>query len=155
MGRHRIASPAPGALPAFSWPVRVYYEDTDASGVVYHAQYLKYFERARTEWLRAMGFSQQGMRGRLDVVFTVANLQIDFLRPARLDDELIVTVLVSGMRRASLHFHQTLARAADPGAPLAQATVRVGCVDVATFRPCALPQELVHHIEGLPPGASV
>lgn len=151
-----MAQPEPRAtLPTFTWPLRVYYEDTDASGVVYHAQYLKYFERARTEWLRAMGFSQQSLRGRLDVVFTVANLQIDFLRPARLDDDLVVTVVVADMRRASLHFRQTLACTAEPDTPLARATVRVGCVDVATFRPCALPQELVHYIEGLPPGASV
>lgn len=147
--------PKPGALPTFTWPVRAYYEDTDASGVVYHAQYLKYFERARTEWLRAMGFSQHGMRERLDVVFTVANLEIDFLRPARLDDELLATVVVADMRRASLRFSQTLARRAEPEILLARARVRVGCVEVSSFRPCALPEELVHYIEGLPPGVSV
>ena len=139
-------------LPTFSWPVRVYYEDTDASGVVYHAQYLKYFERARTEWLRAMGFSQHGMRGRLDVVFTVANLQIDYLRPARLDDELDATVVVAEMRRASLHFKQALSRKGEPATPLARATVRVGCVDVANFRPCALPDEFVAYVEKLVAG---
>lgn len=142
------------ALPTFTWPVRVYYEDTDASGVVYHAQYLKYFERARTEWLRAMGFSQHAMRGRLEVVFTVANLQVDFLRPARLDDDLRVTVTVADLRRASLHFEQTLARKGD-GALLSRAAVRVGCVDTAAFRPCALPDELVNYIKGLPPGVSI
>lgn len=136
-------------LPTFYWPVRVYYEDTDASGVVYHAQYLKYFERARTEWLRAMGFSQHGMRGRLDVVFTVANLEIDYLRPARLDDDLEVTVVVADMRRASLHFQQVLARRGERDAPLARARVRVGAVDVQTFRPCALPAEFTDHVDQL------
>ena len=139
-------------LPTFYWPVRVYYEDTDASGVVYHAVYLQYFERARTEWLRAMGFSQQGLRGRLDVVFTVANLEVDYLRPARLDDELEVTVIVAEMRRASLHFRQVLTRKGDRDTPLARAKVRVGAVDVASFRPCALPQEFVDYVETLVAG---
>jgi acyl-CoA thioester hydrolase len=149
----RIIDPSK-PLPTFYWPVRAYYEDTDASGVVYHAVYLKYFERARTEWLRAMGFSQQGLRGRLDVVFTVANLSVDFLRPARLDDDLEVTVIVADMRRASLHFRQTLSHKGDRETLLARATVRVGCVDVQTFRPCALPDEFVHHVEQLTSGAS-
>ena len=139
-------------LPAFLWPVRAYYEDTDASGVVYHAVYLKYFERARTEWLRAMGFSQDNMRQRLDVVFTVANLEIDYLRPARLDDELVVTVVVAEVRRASLHFRQTLARKQEPGALLARAKVRVGCVDIATFRPCVLPEEFIRYVENATAG---
>jgi acyl-CoA thioester hydrolase len=141
------------ALPTFYWQARVYYEDTDASGVVYHANYLKYFERARTEWLRAMGFSQQHINAQSGVVFTVANLQIDFLRPARLDDEISVTVVVHQMRRASLEFAQALTRRAD-GELLSRAHVRVGCVDVATFRPCALPDAFVHYVESLPPGAS-
>lgn len=139
-------------LPTFYWPVRAYYEDTDASGVVYHAVYLKYFERARTEWLRAMGFSQHGLRERLDVVFTVANLEVDYLRPARLDDDLDVTVVVAEMRRASLHFRQELARKGERDAPLARALVRVGCVDVGSFRPCALPVEFVEHVEKLVAG---
>jgi len=141
-------------LPTFYWQVRAYYEDTDASGVVYHAQYLKYFERARTEWLRAMGFSQDNLRARLDVVFTVANLEIDYLRPARLDDELLVTVVVAEVRRASLHFRQVLARKQEPAIELARARVRVGCVDVATFRPCALPDEIQRYIENATAGVA-
>ncbi|HUS23487.1 MAG TPA: tol-pal system-associated acyl-CoA thioesterase [Candidatus Binatia bacterium] len=136
-------------LPEFRWPVRAYYEDTDASGVVYHASYLHYFERARTEWLRAMGFSQHSLNQRLSVVFTVANLSVDYLRPARLDDELVVTVTVEHMRRASLQFSQVLHRSADAGTPLARARVRVGCVDVATFRPCALPEEFRTYVDRL------
>jgi acyl-CoA thioester hydrolase len=134
--------------PPFVFPARVYYEDTDASGVVYHANYLRYFERARTEWLRTMGFGQQNLRASLDVVFTVANLRIDFLRPARLDDALEVSVIVEQMRRASLEFRQELRRAGEADL-LSRAHVRVACVDVATFRPCALPDAFIHHVESL------
>lgn len=144
-----------GSIATFYWPARVYYEDTDASGVVYHASYLHYFERARTEWLRALGFSQQNLRGQLDVVFTVANLSVDYLRPARLDDELDVTVVVAQLRRASLHFRQTLTPRGLPDDVLARATVRVGCVDVGTFRPCPLPEPFVQHVESLLNGAAV
>lgn len=121
----------------FSWPVRVYYEDTDVSGVVYHANYLRWFERARTEWLRARGLGQEALRVEHGIAFTVAGLEIAYLRPARLDDELEVVTVIEQAKRASLVFAQTL-RAPD-GAPLAQARVRVGCVDAANFRPCALP----------------
>jgi acyl-CoA thioester hydrolase len=142
-----------GVLPTFYWQARVYYEDTDASGVVYHANYLRYFERARTEWLRAMGFSQDDIHRSSGVVFTVANMKIDFLRPARLDDDLTITVVVEHMRRASLEFGQALTRKAD-GELLSRAHVRVGCVDFSTFRPCALPDAFVHHVESLKPGVS-
>ncbi len=134
--------------PPFVIPARVYYEDTDASGVVYHANYLRYFERARTEWLRHMGFGQQNLRGSLDVVFTVANLRIDFLRPARLDDALEVSVIVEQMRRASLEFRQELRRAGETEL-LSRAHVRVACVEVATFRPVALPEPFIQYVESL------
>lgn len=133
-------------MATFYWPVRVYYEDTDASRVVYHAAYVKYFERARTEWLRAQGFSQHALHDELGVVFTVANLELDFLRPGRLDDELQVGVEVDRVRGASLTFRQELSRKGESGTPLARARVRVGCVDVATFRPCALPKAFVSHL---------
>lgn len=123
----------------FNWPIRIYYEDTDVSGVVYHANYLRYFERARTEWLRAQGLSQESLRVDHGIAFTVANMQIDFLIPARLDDQLNVTVEQTSRKRASLIFSQTLCRADAPERILARATARVGCVDVANFRPRALP----------------
>ena len=126
-------------MAPFYWPVRVYYEDTDASRVVYHAAYVKYFERARTEWLRALGFSQHVLHDELGVVFTVANIEVDFLRPARLDDELVVVVTVEQVRGASIAFSQVLHRKGQPGQPLAKARVRVGSVSFDTFRPCALP----------------
>lgn len=134
-------------MATFYWPVRVYYEDTDASRVVYHAAYVKYFERARTEWLRAQGFSQQALHDELGVVFTVANLELDFLRPGRLDDELRVAVTVDRVRGASLTFRQELFRDGEGGTLLARARVRVGCVDVATFRPCPLPKAFVSHLD--------
>jgi acyl-CoA thioester hydrolase len=128
-------------VSTFSWPVRVYWEDTDASGVVYHANYLRWFERARTEWLRARGFDQERLRVELGAAFTVASLEIRYLRPARLDDALSVEVIVAELRRASLSFRQVLRRAAD-GERLSEATVRVGCVDAASFRPRAIPFSL-------------
>jgi acyl-CoA thioester hydrolase len=123
---------------SFTWSVRVYYEDTDASGVVYHAAYLKFFERARTEWLRALGQGQEQLRQATGLAFTVANIETDFLKPARLDDELDITVEVEQVRGASLRFRQSLRRRAD-AALLARAAVRVACVDAATFRPRPLP----------------
>src|ERR1041385_4094999 len=122
----------------FIWTVRVYYEDTDASAVVYHAAYLRFFERARTEWLRAFGQGQEQLRLSQGLAFTVANLQIDYLKPARLDDELDVTVSGEQARGASLKFRQELRRRLDH-ALLARAAVRVACVDAATFRPHPIP----------------
>jgi acyl-CoA thioester hydrolase len=126
----------------FTWPARVYYEDTDASGVAYHAAYLHFFERARTEWLRAIGQGQEQLRLASGIAFTVANLEIDYLRPARLDDELQITVGIEQIRGASLVFRQVISRRSQPDVPLARAKVRVGCVDAATFRACPLPANL-------------
>lgn len=131
----------------FVWPIRVYYEDTDLSGVVYHASYLRFLERARTEWLRSLGFSQERLKDELGVVFTVAGLEIEFRRPARLDDALEATVAIEGRKRASLNFVQTLRRAADGSQVLTQARVRVACVEMSTFRPCALPGEIFAAVE--------
>lgn len=125
---------------AFVWPVRVYYEDTDVSGVVYHANYLKYFERARTEWLRTQGLGQESLRATQGIAFTVANMEIVFRSPARLDDELEVVVEVAQRRTASLIFKQTLRECARPERVLSSATVRVGCVDVLNFKPRRLPE---------------
>ncbi len=120
---------------------RVYYEDTDASGVAYHANYLRWFERARTEWLRSLRVGQERLRLELGVAFTVADLSIEFRRPARLDDALEVVTVIGQLRRASIEFQQVLTRPAD-GQRLAQARVRVGCVNAESFRPQAIPAEL-------------
>jgi acyl-CoA thioester hydrolase len=125
---------------AHRWPVRVYYEDTDVSGVVYHANYLKWFERARTEWLRARGLQQENLLREFGIAFTVANIELDYLRPARLDDALEILTVVSEIRRASLGFAQTLLRGTEL---LARARVRVACVDARRFRPRAMPAGLV------------
>ncbi|HZP13097.1 MAG TPA: tol-pal system-associated acyl-CoA thioesterase [Nevskiaceae bacterium] len=122
----------------FIWRVRVYYEDTDVSGVVYHAGYLRFLERARTEWLRALGQGQEQLRIDTGLAFTVANMEIDFLKPARLDDDLDVTVEVDQVRGASLKLNQTVLRRSD-ATLLTRARVRVGCVEAASFRPCPIP----------------
>jgi acyl-CoA thioester hydrolase len=131
----------------FRFAARVYYEDTDASGVVYHANYLRWFERARTEWLRALGLGQDTLMRELGIAFTVANLEIDFRAPARLDDEVEVRTRVPLLRRASIVFEQTLHRVGQAEL-LARAKVRVGCVDSAGFRPMALPDALQQAIAG-------
>lgn len=127
------------AATEFIWPIRVYYEDTDASGVAYHANYLKWFERGRTEWLRAKGYSQERLRLELGVAFTVAGLEVRYLKPARLDDELEVVTVIAEQRKASLRFAQSLRRRLSPDAVLATVEVRAGCVDALSFKPVPLP----------------
>ena len=122
------------------WPVRVYWEDTDASGVVYHANYLRWFERGRTEWLRALGFDQDKLMREVGVAFTVASLDIQYKRPARLDDELEVVTHIAELKKASLTFAQILSRREDNAAVLCQASVQVACVDARTFAPRRMPE---------------
>mgnify|MGYP002734473439 CR=1 FL=1 len=125
--------------PSFSFPIRVYWEDTDAGGVVYHASYVCFLERARTEWLRSIGVSQYSLREQDDVVFAVRGMQLEYLAPARLDDALTVHVRVAEMGRASLVFDQRIVRQSD-GKLLLEAKVRVACLSGGTFRPRALPE---------------
>ncbi len=120
----------------FSIPTRVYWEDTDAGGVVYHAQYLAFMERARTEWLRAHGYGQELLRLEHDLVFAVRDMRIDFRKPARLDDALQVTVALRDCRRASLVIAQSVLRG---GERLVDAEVRVASLAASTFRPRAIP----------------
>ena len=127
--------------PPFSLPIRVYWEDTDAGGVVYHAAYVCFLERARTEWLRSLGVSQQVLRENEDVVFAVRGMQVDFLAPARLDDALEVGVRIAEVGRASVVFAQRIVRIAD-GRVLIEATVRVACLSAAVFKPRSLPETL-------------
>lgn len=132
----------------FSIPTRVYWEDTDAGGVVYHAQYLAFLERARTEWLRAQGHGQELLRHDHDLVFAVRAMQLDFLRPARLDDLLDVGVRVVRCKRASVTFAQTIARG---GETLLSAEVRVAALRASTFSPVALPDALYQEFKALEP----
>lgn len=122
--------------PAFSFPIRVYWEDTDAGGVVYHASYLRFLERARTEWLRALGAGQQELRERDDIVLVVRGMALEFHRPARLDDELQASVTLLERRHASLQFAQQITRGDEV---LVDAKVRAACLVASSFKPRALP----------------
>jgi acyl-CoA thioester hydrolase len=126
--------------PAFAHRVRVYWEDTDAGGVVYHANYLRFFERSRTEWLRRAGWDQQALRDQLDVVFVVADARLVFRAPARLDDELDITVDVSAPPRATIGLRQQALRS---GALLAEGEITLACVGAKTFRPRRIPQSVL------------
>lgn len=121
---------------AFDWPVRVYYEDRDAGGIVYYANYLKFFERARTEWLRSLDISQQSLAGQAGAIFVVRSAAVDYHAPARLDDELKLTLQIEKLGRASVEFLQ---QAWCGEQLLASARVKVGCVDSASLRPRPLP----------------
>lgn len=123
----------------FVWPIRVYYEDTDASGVAYHARYLHWFERARSEWLRARGMSHQRLADGFGAAFTVAALDIQYKKPARLDDLLEASVTVAQQGRASLVFEQHLQWPGQALPPLATVRVKVACVDAGSFKPRAWP----------------
>jgi acyl-CoA thioester hydrolase len=129
----------------FDWPVRVYYEDTDAGGVVYHAGYLRFFERGRTEWLRSLGYSQARLVDDKELLFTVAEISIRFRRPARLDDLLTVRTRALPGGGATVNFEQLLLLELDAG-PLATAQVRVACIEASSFRPRRLPAELLREI---------
>jgi acyl-CoA thioester hydrolase len=131
-------------VTTFSWPVRVYYEDTDVGGVVYYANYLRFFERARTEWLRAIGFEQRQLKAESGIVFAVRSVQIDYLRPAVLDDALQVEAAVSELGRASMHFRQRLLRDDEV---LSTALVKVVSLDGETFRPVAIPAPIRERID--------
>lgn len=124
----------------FTLKVRVYYEDTDTGGVVYYANYLKFFERARTEWLRAAGFGQQRMAVELGLQFVVVRVECDYRRPARLDDLLEIDMAVGQAGRASIVFVQAARR---DGEIIATARVRAACVDVRTFAPRPLPEPML------------
>lgn len=134
-------------MPAtFHWPVRVYYEDTDCGGIVYHTAYLRFMERARTEWLRSLGLEQTRIRQECGCVFAVRGLAIDYRRPATLDDALIVSSRVALQRRTALAFTQTIQRDGVDQSPLCTAEVRVACLDAERLRPRALPSSLAAEI---------
>jgi acyl-CoA thioester hydrolase len=131
---------------AFVWPVRVYWEDTDAGGVVYHAQYLAFMERARSEWLRGLGLHQDAMKRDVDLVFVVRAMQMDFRAPARLDDQLSVSVRLLECRGASLLLAQRIER---DGVLLVEAKVKIAALYASSFRPRALPDALLSQLTPL------
>lgn len=129
-------------------PLRVYYEDTDAGGVVYYANYLKFMERARTEWLRSLGFEQDQLLAAEGIVFAVRSAKIDYLRPARFNDALQVCSRITERTRASLVFHQSVERGAKDGFVLCQADIRIVCVTADTMRPRPIPERIIMEISG-------
>jgi len=130
--------------PPFRFTLRVYWEDTDAGGVVFYANYLKYFERARTEWLRSVGFGQERLRTDTGALFVVADTAVRYLSPARLDDLLEVTVQPQDVGRVSMSLAQQAWRIA-PGERtlLAEGRIRIGCVDAGTFKTRRIPNQLL------------
>lgn len=133
------------APASFGWPVRVYWEDTDAGGIVFYANYLKFFERSRTEWLRARGISQQALKDATGGMFVVGEAQVRFLKSARLDDELLVTTSLLDTGRASMTIHQQ-ALLTTPTEPLllCEATIRAGWVNASTLKPDRIPSQILH-----------
>ncbi|MGH8279751.1 MAG: tol-pal system-associated acyl-CoA thioesterase [Gammaproteobacteria bacterium] len=131
----------------FTWPVRVYYEDTDAGGVVYHANYLKYLERARTEWLRALGFEQDELRWRLGVMFVVTSVKLDYHKPAHFNDELLVSVSILRPRRARVTFAQSIQVRGPGHTCLCSAEVTAACVNSHTFKPEPWPRAIAAELQ--------
>jgi acyl-CoA thioester hydrolase len=130
---------------SFEFPVRVYWEDTDAGGIVFYANYLKFFERARTEWLRALGLAQSALREQTGGMFVVSETQVRYLRPARLDDQLRVTARLEEAGRASLVIVQ---QALDlKGQVLAEGRIRIGWVDAASLAPTRIPPEVLQALQ--------
>lgn len=132
--------------PQFRWPARVYWEDTDAGGVVYHARYLAFMERARSEWMRARGWGQEVLRARDDLVFVVRAMELDFRAPARLDDQLEVSVALVECRGASFVVAQQILR---DGASLVTARVRIAALSASAFRPRPIPEPLQSELKDL------
>jgi acyl-CoA thioester hydrolase len=126
----------------FNWPVRIYYEDTDAGGVVFYANYLKYMERARTEYLRALGYEQDELIAQEGIIFAVRSVKIDYLKPARFNQLLQVDTEITVIKKASLEFDQYIRREHEL---LVSGNVRIACLDVKTLKPKAIPEQLLEH----------
>ena len=136
---------------AFEFPIRIYWEDTDAGGIVFYANYLKFFERARTEWLRSLGIAQQTLREQTGGIFVVTSAQLDYLRPSRLDDQLIVTAKLQSAGRASLTIQQQalLVNTNDPAISptlLCTGEIRIGWVDGTSMRPTRIPNRILEQL---------
>lgn len=132
-------------MTEFAWRARVYWEDTDGGGIVYYANYLKFLERARTEWLRALGHSQSQLLGENGIAFAVANVSIDYRKPARLDDELTITCVPELVGGTAVRFTQRIYRQT-PDDLVAEAQVRVVCIDTQNMRPQRIPEFLTKEL---------
>lgn len=133
-------------MKKFFCPIRVYYEDTDAGGVVYHANYLRFLERARTEWFRDKGWELSQMVGEFGIVFVVKSINIDFRRPARLDMQLLVQVDATQIKKASLDFDQIVTGLNKENELICAASVRVACLSADTFKPKPIPKLVLEEI---------
>ena len=133
-------------LPVFEWPVRVYYEDTDSGGVVYYANYLRFMERARTEWMRELGFEQDVLNREEGVIFAVRSAKVDYLRPALFNDQLTVMTRLTHRGRASLTFFHSIIRLQEPEQPCCTGEVRVACINAQSLRPQPIPDLLLKEI---------
>jgi acyl-CoA thioester hydrolase len=127
-------------IKKFIWPIRVYYEDTDAGGVVFYANYLKFFERARTEMLRAMGYEQDELIANEGIIFVVRSVHVEYLRSARFNEQIQVSAEVTFAKKASLTFEQLITRGNDV---LCTSVIRIACLDALTMRPKAIPENLL------------
>jgi tol-pal system-associated acyl-CoA thioesterase len=130
----------------FYWPIRVYYEDTDAGGVVYHSQYLNFMERARTEWLRALGFEQAELRASFNILFVVHSMQIQFKKSARFDELLKVETRLAQLKLGSFECAQIIMREEEQ---LIQAQVKIACVDAVTYKPTGIPAPIKRSMESI------
>ena len=132
---------------SFAFDIRVYWEDTDAGGIVFYANYLKFMERARTEWLRSLGIAQRSLREATGGMFVVSETQLKYHRPARLDDLLVVTAELTQRGAASLTIAQRVLSKAAPDAPLCEGAIRIGWVDAASLRPARIPRHVAGTLE--------
>ena len=137
---------------SFQWPLRVYWEDTDAGGIVFYANYLKFFERSRTEWLRSLGIEQHTLREQTGGMFIVSETSVRYLQPSRLDDELIVTAMLQERGRASLIISQQVflknkPAAESPTTLLCEAKIRIGWVDAGSLKPSRIPTHILVSLE--------
>jgi acyl-CoA thioester hydrolase len=130
-------------LTEFSWPVRVYYEDTDAGGVVYYANYLKFMERARTEFLRSLGFEQDKLAEQ-GLIFAVHRAEVDYIKPARFNNALLVTAKISQQKKVSLTFDQKVQL--ESGDVCSRGKIKIVCIDSSSFKPRPIPQAILRAI---------
>jgi len=131
---------------AHEWPIRIYYEDTDMQGIVYYANYLKYLERARTEFLRSEGFEQDALIDEQGVAFAVRAIQMDYLKPAKFNDNLSVVTKIAELKRASLIFHQTIVRVGNNREIINEAVIKVACLDAQSMKVKAIPKQMIEQL---------
>ena len=131
----------------FTWPVRVYYEDTDLGGVVYYANYLRFLERARTEWLRHLDVDQGALLAERGLIFVIVAAELEYRQPARFNDLLCVTAELESRRPTAMQFAQRIHRGSPDGELLVTGRVRAACVHCDTFRPRRIPEEIIAAME--------